>query len=260
MHVAICQFAVTDDPVANAATIDEYAARAAHQGARLLVAPESALIRFADPGRPVAPVAQPLDGQFAEDLALSSARYDITIVAGSYTPGDDDRARNTLIALSEGKVLAHYDKIHLYDAFNYLESKKVQNGTNAPVTIDIDSVRFGLATCYDVRFPEIFRLLVDQGADAFLLPAAWVRGPVKEEHWFTLLRARAIENTAYIVASGETSQRCIGRSAAYDPLGLQLTDLGTAPGVGVVDIDLERIAEVRASVPSIANRRFRVVG
>ncbi|TCP53022.1 putative amidohydrolase [Tamaricihabitans halophyticus] len=259
MRVALCQFGAGDDPVANAAEIDRFAEQAAEQGAKILVAPEAALVRLPEAHQPVAPHAQPLDGQFARDLAKSSAAHGITIVAGSFTPGDDERAVNTLVVLADGELVAHYDKLHLYDAFAYQESKNVRPGDNAPVTIDVDGIRFGLATCYDLRFPEIFRALIDNGAQAFLLPAAWVRGPVKEEHWFTLLRARAIENTAYLLASGEAGERCIGRSTAFDPLGLQLTDLGAGPGVGVVDVDPARVAAVRETVPSLSHRRFRVV-
>ncbi|PJK18210.1 carbon-nitrogen hydrolase family protein [Mycolicibacterium goodii] len=259
MYASICQFAPTDDPVANASSIVAFAEQAAMEGSRLLLTPEASMIRFGDSAEPVAPHAQPLDGQFVTDLAAASAEFDITIVAGAYTPGSADRAVNTLVAVQGGKLIGHYDKLHLYDAFDYAESNKVQPGKNSPVTIDVDGIRFGLATCYDLRFPEIFRVLVDAGADAFLLPAAWVKGTSKEEHWFTLLRARAIENTAYVLASGEAGIKSIGRSAVFDPMGLQLADLGMDPGLVTVKLDRLRIDSVRRTLPCLNNRRFAVV-
>ncbi|PSL00295.1 putative amidohydrolase [Murinocardiopsis flavida] len=259
MRVAICQFEVLDDPVANARIIDGFAAEAAAGGARLLIAPEAALVRLPDKDAPLTGYAQALDGQFVTDLAASSAAHGTAIVAGSYTPGDGARVRNTLVAVDNGSLAAHYDKLHLYDAFSYVESDKVEPGRGGVGFLDLDGTRFGLVTCYDLRFPEIFRALVDLDAHAFALPAAWIRGPVKEEHWLTLLRARAIENTAYVLASGEAGAACIGRSAAFDPLGLQLLDLGAGNGIGFADVDRDRIDEVRAALPSIRNRRFDVV-
>ncbi len=259
MRVSICQFAATSDPIENARTIDEFAARASSEGAKLLLTPEASMIRFADSAQLVAPHAQLLDGQFVTDLSATSATYGITIVAGAYTPGSDGRAVNTLVAVQDGALIGHYDKLHLYDAFDYAESVKVQPGVNDPVTIDVDDVKFGLATCYDLRFPEIFRILVDAGADVLLLPAAWIKGTSKEEHWFTLLRARAIENTAYMLASGEAGEKSIGRSTAFDPMGLQLADLGVGPGLVTIEVDRKRIAAVRETLPCLDNRRFAVV-
>ena len=121
------------------------------------------------------------------------------------------------------------------------------------------AVQVGFATCYDLRFPELFRSLVSRGAQVLALPAAWVSGPMKEEHWFTLLRARAIENTCYVLGADQVGRRIIGRSAAFDPMGLPLLDLGTAQeAVGLVDIDLDRLAEVRELLPSLSHRRFSV--
>jgi predicted amidohydrolase len=125
--------------------------------------------------------------------------------------------------------------------------------------IDIDGVTVGFATCYDLRFPELFRVLQSEGAQVLALASAWVKGPLKEEHWLTLLRARAIENTCYMVAADQSGRAGIGRSAAFDPFGLPLLDLGSGDtGYGLVDVSSERLAEVRKILPSTAHQRFHI--
>lgn len=258
MRIAICQFGATSDPKENAETITTFAEQASRDGAELLITPESSLVRLPSSKEPLIDYAQDTDGAFARDLMAASKANGISIIAGSYTPGDDQRVVNTLLVIVDGKVVESYDKIHLYDAFAYKESDRVKAGPPEVKTIDINGVRFGLLTCYDLRFPEMFRALSDAGAQAFVVPAAWVKGTSKEEHWFTLLKARAIENTAYVLASGESGEKCIGRSTAFDPMGLQLTDLGDEPGYGLVDIDLDRLARVRRVVPTLEHRKFQV--
>ena len=132
-------------------------------------------------------------------------------------------------------------------------------GVEPPPVIELDGIQIGFATCYDLRFPELFRVLRMHGADVLALASAWVAGPGKEEHWLTLLRARAIENTAYVVAADQIGPHGIGRSAAFDPFGLPLLDMGMArDAVGYVDIKPERIAEVRTVLPSSSHTRFRI--
>jgi predicted amidohydrolase len=259
MRVALCQFAVAADPAENARTIVDFAEAAAAQGADMLVAPESCLSRFLDRSESTSSYAEELDGEFVGTLAKASANSNIAIVAGTKTPGPDGRYFNTLVAVANGGVLAAYQKLHLYDAFGLKESDTTERGASGVVTIDVAGARFGLSLCYDVRFPELYRALVDEGAQALLVPAAWVRGPVKEEHWVTLLRARAIENTCYVLAPGESGAMTIGRSMAFDPFGLQLADLGFGKRMAVVEVDPERVAEVRETLPSLKHRRFGVV-
>ena len=121
----------------------------------------------------------------------------------------------------------------------------------SPPVIEIDGLAVGFATCYDLRFPELFRVLQSSGAQVLALASAWVKGPLKEEHWLTLLRARAIENTCYMVAADQSGRAGIGRSAAFDPFGLPLLDLGNADsGYGLVDVSPDRLAEVRKVLPA----------
>lgn len=264
MRIALAQFAPVDDPAANSATLIELAERAADGGARLLLAPEGSITDFLSDPSATRRHAQPVTGPFVTDLVGASARLGIAIAAGTFVPADDPaddggKVTNTLVIADRGELLAAYNKIHLYDAFAFLESDTVAAGSDQPPVIDLDGIRVGFATCYDLRFPELFRVLRSSGADVLALASAWVVGSGKEEHWLTLLRARAIENTAYVVASDQVGRKGIGRSAAFDPFGLPLLDLGTAgPVVGFVEVDTDRIAEVRRTLPSGEHRRFRI--
>jgi deaminated glutathione amidase len=157
-------------------------------------------------------------------------------------------------------MLASYRKLHLFDAFGSTESARFRAGADAaPSVFGSGGLRFGISTCYDLRFPEMARVLVDSGADVLVIPAAWVAGPFKEEHWLTLLRARAIENSCYVVAAGQTSPRYIGRSVIIDPMGAILAGAGEEPAVTVAELSPERVRNVRGVLPSLAHRRFRVV-
>ena len=258
LRIAVGQFAPGPDPVENLTRIGDLAARAADGGARLLVLPEGSLVEFVDDKGASTRCAEPVDGPFGAGLAELSGQHGIVIAAGSFVPAGD-RVANTLLIAADGGLVAAYRKVHLYDAFSFVESETVAPGDDAPPVLEIDGVTVGFATCYDLRFPELFRSLVSRGAQVLALPAAWVSGPLKEEHWLTLLRARSIENTCYTVGADQVGRRIIGRSAAFDPMGLPLLDLGTATdAVGVVDVDPDRLAEVRKVLPSLTHRRFAV--
>ncbi len=260
MRIAVSQFEPGTDPAANADYLVRAAARAAADGASLLLAPEGSIVSFlTDPEAPRRS-AQPLDGPFVSALAAASLEFGLTIAAGTFVPDpDSDRVHNTLVVLAAGGVSAAYRKIHLYDAFSFVESDSVAPGQDSPPVIEIDGVQVGFATCYDLRFPELFRVLQSAGAQVLALASAWVKGPLKEEHWLTLLRARAIENTCYMVAADQSGRAGIGRSAAFDPFGLPMLDLGNADtGYGLVDVSPERVAEVRKVLPSTMHQRFRI--
>jgi predicted amidohydrolase len=260
MRIGLTQFTPGDDPSVNAKELVVRAERAAGNGASLLLAPEGSLVSFlTDPSAPKR-AAQGVDGPFVSALAQASDKHGITIAAGTFVPDpESERVHNVLVVLQKGAVVAAYRKIHLYDAFAFVESDTVAPGTDAPPIVDIDGVAVGFATCYDLRFPELFRVLQAGGAQVLALASAWVRGPLKEEHWMTLLRARAIENTCYVVAADQAGKAGIGRSAAFDPFGLQLLDLGAADSAdGHVDIDRQRLDEVRKTLPSNRHRRFQV--
>ncbi len=149
-----------------------------------------------------------------------------------------------------------YRKIHLYDAFGYKESDRMRAGNGETLVFTLDGMRFGAMTCYDLRFPELARNLVRDGAETLLLPTAWLAGPLKEMHLATLLRARAIENTVYLGAADQCPPGYCGNSVLYDPLGVCVTSLGEAPGVIVGELDPHRVAEARSKNPSLDNSRI----
>jgi len=260
MRIAVSQFDPGTDPAANAEHLIAAAARASGDGVSLLLGPEGSIVSFLSDPTAARRAAQPLDGPFVAALLDASARYRIAIATGTFVPDPDSaRVYNTLVVADNGELKAAYRKIHLYDAFSFAESESIAPGTEPPPVVEIGGVQVGFATCYDLRFPELFRVLQSAGADVFAIASAWVRGPLKEEHWLTLSRARAIENTCYLVAADQSGRLGIGRSAAFDPFGLPLLDLGTAnPGYGSVDIDPQRVLDVRAILPSNENRRFRI--
>ena len=262
--IAVFQFAPSTDLDANLAQLAGAAATASSRGARVLVAPEYSSY-FVEPfDASLAEHAQDLDGSFTRSLATIAAQYDLTIVAGlvekgASAPHTSARVRNTAVAVDSTGVIASYRKQHLYDAFGQTESDWIEAGElNEPETFVVDGLRFGMMTCYDLRFPEVARTLVDAGADVLVVPAEWVRGPLKEHHWQTLMIARAIENTAYVVAADHTPPVGVGRSMIVDPQGVVAASLGTEADIAVAWASHDRIHEVRRANPALALRRYRV--
>lgn len=257
MKVAIGQFAVAADAVTNAHTCLDLMAQAHAAGADLLVLPEGVLARdIADPDL-VRRAAQPLDGEFVTALLAASRGNKMTTMMTVHVPASNDgKVWNILIALRNGEIIAEYKKIHLYDAFSMKESTNVIPGNDVPPLVDVGGFKVGLMTCYDVRFPELARRLTLDGADVLVLPAAWVKGPMKEAHWEVLCTARALENTCYMIASGECGPRNIGASMVVDPLGVAIARAGEAPTLLLATIERERIAEARRVLPCNENRRF----
>jgi deaminated glutathione amidase len=259
--LAVAQFAPTADAAANRTAIADLVAVAAARGARVVLFPEYSSY-FVDPfDDSLVAHAEGLDGPFVEHLVALSARHDVHIVAGLLERGSDDtRVRNTVVAVDATGVLAVYRKLHLYDAFGQRESDRVEPGAIAePETFEVDGIRFGLMTCYDLRFPEVARTIADADADVVLVPAEWVRGPLKEHHWRTLLQARAIENTLYVAAADHPPPLGVGRSTVVDPQGVEVASVGTGTDVVVAHVSADAVAKVRLVNPALKLRRFAVV-
>ena len=263
MRIALAQISSTADPAANLDLVAAEVTAAAAAGARLLVLPEATMCRF---GPPLAPVAEPADGPWGSRLAELAEEAGITVVAGAFTPGAGGRVRNTLLVRGGG-VRAHYDKVHVYDAFGYAESDSVDAGSEV-VVVDVDGTGVGLATCYDLRFPELFTALADRGAQVVVLAASWGAGAGKVEQWQLLARARALDSTCFVLACGQADPATageqlvsaaptgVGHSRVVDPLGQVLAELGAAAGRLVVDLDLAAVGRARAVLPVLANRRL----
>ena len=259
MRVALCQISSTEDPRANLKEVEAGVRLAAERGATVAVFPEATMARF---GVPLAPVAEPLDGPWASTVAALAEEHGMLVVAGMFTPAPDGRVFNTLLVTGHGQHLG-YDKIHLFDAFGFTESKTVAPG-DTPVTVTVGGTVLGIATCYDIRFPELFTTLADRGASAILLGASWGSGEGKREQWELLVRARALDSTCWLLACGQAdphdpvpgSPTGIGYSTVADPMGRVHAQLGSEPDLLVVDIDPAVVESTRKIIPVLANRRL----
>ena len=258
--LAVAQFAPGDDRDRNLAVIEEFAAEAAGRGASLVVFPEYSSFFEPELGEASVAAAEALDGGFVVGLGQIATRLGIYVVAGMIEAVGGGKVSNTLIAVdATGSLVATYRKLHLYDAFGQRESDHVLAGTiEAPETFHWQGFTVGMQTCYDIRFPEVTRRLVDVGVDLMLVPAEWVRGPLKEHHWRVLVTARAIENTIYVAAADHAPPIGAGNSMVVDPMGVELVTIGEEAGIAVADATLGRVASVRETNPALALRRFGV--
>ncbi|MCX4882335.1 carbon-nitrogen hydrolase family protein [Streptomyces sp. NBC_00847] len=262
MRVALGQISSTADPGTNLLLVEKEIARAAAARARLLVLPEATMCRF---GVPLRGVAEPLEGPWATRVLGLAAEAGLTVVAGMFTPAADGRVHNTVIVAGPGGLLGHYDKIHLYDAFGHRESDTVAPGTE-PLTVNVDGVRIGVATCYDIRFPGLFTELASRGALVTVVPASWGAGPGKLDQWTLLARARALDSTSFVVGCGQAgpggtgpagaasgaAPTGVGGSLVASPLGEVRARLGAAPDFTSVDLDLREVSRARETVPVLA--------
>ncbi|MBG6054700.1 putative amidohydrolase [Salinibacterium sp. CAN_S4] len=257
---AVCQFAPGADVSANLAVIRTFSESAATRGATLVVFPEYS--SFFEPALGAASLAaaESLDGTFVSALKEIASTLGIHLVAGMLETMDATHVSNTLVAVSPaGAVVATYRKLHLYDAFGQRESDHVRAGDIAPPqTFPWEGFTVGMQTCYDIRFPEVSRQLVDAGADLLLVPAEWVRGPLKEHHWRTLVTARALENTVYVAAADHAPPIGVGNSMVVDPMGVELVTIGEEQGIAVAELSPERVAAVRRVNPALTLRRFGI--
>jgi deaminated glutathione amidase len=251
MQVTLVQEASTLDPAENR----ERLAELTPEGSDLVVFPEAFARDFGEPGADLSGAAEPVDGPFATEVARVAEERGTTVLAGMFERADDPRRPvNTLVL--RGAAHADYRKIHLYDSFGYRESDSITAGPLTTTVVDLAGLKVGLMTCYDLRFPELARALVADGAEVLVVPAAWVAGPRKVDHWTTLARARAIENTAYVVGVGQPGPRYTGHSIVVDPLGEVLAEAGEKPETLSVTLDPATVAEARRTNPSLANRRL----
>lgn len=258
MRIALAQIRSGTDPAANLDLVDRYSRQAADAGAALVLFPEATMCRF---GVPLAPVAEPRDGRWADGVRAVAQRTDITVVAGMFCPAGDGRVTNTLIAAGP-EADAHYDKIHLYDAFGFAESKTVAPGYE-PTVISVNGVQVGLTLCYDVRFPELYADLADRGAQLITVHASWGTGPGKLDQWTLLARARAIDTTGIVAAVDQAyagdeiaalGPTGVGGSLVASATGEVIAAAGDDEQLLVTDIDLEAAAKTRETIAVLRNR------
>jgi predicted amidohydrolase len=258
MRIALAQIQAGTDPAANLVVVAENTRRAADAGARLVVFPEATMCRF---GVALNAIAEPFDGPWADGVRTIAAESGVTVIAGMFTPADDGRVTNTLLATGPG-VDARYDKIHLYDAFGFTESQTVAPGYQ-PVVVDVDGVGVGVTLCYDIRFPTLYTELADRGASVITVSASWGAGPGKLDQWTVLARARALDSGCFVAAVGQaypgpelaaTAPTGVGGSLAASPLGEVLASAGDNPELLVCDLAVDTVPRIRDTVGVLRNR------
>ncbi len=257
MRIAVAQILSGTEPADNLRLVRDYAGRAANAGARLVVFPEATMCRF---GVALAPIAEPVDGPWADEVRRIAADANITVIVGMFSPADGGRVFNTLLAAGP-TTDAHYDKIHLYDAFGFTESQTVAPGRE-PVVITVDGVGVGLTTCYDLRFPELFTTLARRGAQLITVSASWAAGRGKLEQWTLLARARALDSTSYVAAAGQgdpgeplasAAPTGVGNSLVVSPFGEVVASAGADPQLLVADIALDQVTKARETIAVLRN-------
>jgi deaminated glutathione amidase len=266
-RIALLQMTTGIDPVANTETLVRAIEEAADGGAAMLFTPEMSGLLDRDRERAAAKVVGEADSTVLRAVRDAAARAGLWVALGSLAiRREDDRYANRSFVIDEtGAICARYDKIHMFDVSlasgeSWRESAAYVPG-EAVVTVERTPLgKLGLTVCYDLRFPALFEELGKQYCDVIAIPASFTV-PTGKAHWHVLQRARAIEASAYVIAAAqvgehEDGRRTFGHSLVVDPWGEVLLDMGgETPGLGFAEIDPARIADVRAQLPSLANKR-----
>jgi nitrilase len=267
VKAAAVQMTSTRDIAANLREAGRLVAEAVSDGAELVVLPENFSFLGATDADRVAAIEPFGDGPAQHFLAETARRHGVFIVGGTIPIRDAGQraSSRSLLVGPDGKVAAHYDKIHLFDvdipggaAERYSESATTLAGTRV-VAAATPHARIGMTVCYDIRFPALFHRLSVLGTDVLVVPAAFTV-PTGEVHWRPLLEARAIESLAYVVAAGQWGEhdggrKTYGHSLILGPWGELLAELPAGPGVVAADLDMIRLAELRQRFPTVRHRR-----
>lgn len=265
LKVAAIQVNSRENPVENLANVERRLDEAADMGAQFACLPE--FWSYLGPYSGFDQAAQTIPGAFSERLQEKARQHSMIVHAGSMVerhPELPGKFYNTSVLIDrDGTVVAKYRKIHLFDVGltsgeKHHESERIAPGDEI-VTAEVGGVTFGLTICYDLRFPELYRLLALRGAQIIIVPASFTLHTGRD-HWEVLLRARAIENLCYVIAPAQVGsyppdRRCFGRSMIIDPWGLVLAQAPDVPGIIMADLDLEAITRMRAQIPCLENRR-----
>jgi predicted amidohydrolase len=202
-------------------------------------------------------LSETINGNFISTIAKTAKENHIQVVGSFYEKSNKkNRVYDTSFVINtSGKVISTYRKIHLYDALGFKESDKMMPGSKIakPVTTSIGKI--GMMICYDLRFPEMSRALAIAGSEILIVPSAWVKGPMKEEHWITINKTRAIENGCYVIAPDQVGNIYCGRSLVVDPYGKILLDMKKKQGISYVNINLNKVKQIRKTLPLLKNRR-----
>ncbi len=258
-RVALVQLQASMQKDENLRSAIEYIGDAKSKKAELVAFPEF-LMAYSPSNQTaneLSKIAEPVNGEFATALREAARKNSIGVVATIYEKSRiKNRVYDTALLIDKtGKLSSVYRKLHLYDAFGFKESAKLAAGKELtkPTRTSIGSV--GMMICYDIRFPEMSRMLALMGANILVMPSAWVQGEMKVEHWQTMLKARAIENGCYVVAPDQVGNIYVGHSMVVDPFGKIVLDMEERIGLEVIDLDNKLVNDVRKKLPLLKNRR-----
>lgn len=271
MKIAVIQLTSGDDVAHNLLTAQRLIAAAAADGVRVIQLPENVALMSAHERDKVAIAEQPGRAPLQDWLRHQAMLHGVYLIGGTLPLVADDPERiraSCLVVGPDGEWRARYDKIHLFDVETvrdgkretYRESRSIEPGPAAPVVVDIEGWRFGLSVCYDLRFPELYRALAAAGAEVLCVPSAFT-AQTGEAHWQTLLSARAIENTAYVMAANQCgshpgNRHTWGHSCVISPWGEPLAMLDGASGYAVAVLERDKLLQLRSAFPCLQHRRL----
>jgi predicted amidohydrolase len=262
MKVAVVQFKASTNKETNLKKIINYISKAAQNKAVLVAFPEFMMFYTNSSQTPkqLASLAETINGNFVNTIAKTAKENRIEVIGSFYEKSTKkDRVFDTSFVINKsGKIISTYRKIHLYDALGFRESDKMAPGSEISKPIKTSIGKVGMMICYDLRFPEMSRSLAASGSEVLVAPSAWVKGDMKEEHWLTINKTRAIENGCYVVAPDQVGNIYCGRSVVVDPYGKILLDMKKKQGIGYVNIELTKIKQIRKVLPLLKNRRTDV--
>jgi len=262
MKIAIIQFKASTNKEVNLKKIVSFISKVALNDATLCAFPEFMMFYTNSSQTPkqLAILSETISGNFIKTISKAAKENKIQVIGSFYEKSKKrNRVYDTAFVIDKsGKVISTYRKIHLYDALGFRESDKLISGSKIAKPVKTSIGKIGMMICYDLRFPEMARSLAVAGSEILVAPSAWVKGNMKEEHWITMNKARAIENGCYVIAPDQVGNIYCGRSLAVDPYGKILLDMKKKQGIGFVDIDLNKVKQTRKILPLLTNRRTDV--
>ncbi|KAG2473035.1 MAG: Nitrilase/cyanide hydratase and apolipoprotein N-acyltransferase [Nitrosopumilales archaeon] len=258
--IAIVQFKASTDKNQNLSRILNFIEKASTKGAELCAFPEFMMFytTSSQTSSELARLAEKINGKFVSEIQKCAKENNIQVVGTFYEKSKKkNRVYDSSFLINKsGKVISTYRKIHLYDALGFRESDKMIQGTKIILPSKTTIGKIGMLICYDLRFPEMSRILASAGSEILVAPSAWVKGKMKEEHWITINKTRAIENGCYVIAPDQVGNIYCGRSLVVDPFGKILLDMKKRQGIGYVNISLDKVKQTRKKLPLLKNRRI----
>ena len=259
MKVGVVQFKASTKKEDNLKKIISYISKASSKNATLCAFPEFIMFytNSSQTAKQLANLAETIKGNFVTTIAKAAKINHIQVIGSFYEKSrKKDRVYDTSFVVNEsGRVISTYRKIHLYDALGFKESNKMVSGSKITKPVKTSLGKVGMMICYDLRFPEMARSLAVAGSEVLVVPSAWVKGNMKEEHWITINKTRAIENGCYVIAPDQVGNIYCGRSLVVDPYGKILLDMKKKQCIDFVNIDLNKVKKIRKILPLLKNRR-----